>query len=276
MTGDRPPSPRRRDPALTGTRPPSPTTSSCAGRTYWDADGTFEAPNPAGPLADPEGVAARGTKLFVLDMFPYPVGHGPARRAPAGVHRHRRLQPLPAHGRAQRAVHDGLRRLRPPGRAVRRADRHPPGRHHGREHHHLPPPDPPPRAEPRPAPVDRHDRSRLLPLDAVDLPADLRVVVRPGGAASRRRARPGPADRRAARRAGRRHPHARRRPRLEAAVGRRSRPTSSTATAWPTSPTRRSTGAPGWAPSSPTRRSPPTAAATAATSRCSSATCASG
>ena len=43
---------------------------------HWDANGTFEAPNPAGPLADPEGVAARGRKLFVLDMFPYPSGTG--------------------------------------------------------------------------------------------------------------------------------------------------------------------------------------------------------
>ena len=43
---------------------------------WWEANGTFEAPNPAGPLADPEGVAARGDKLFVLDMFPYPSGVG--------------------------------------------------------------------------------------------------------------------------------------------------------------------------------------------------------
>jgi leucyl-tRNA synthetase len=42
----------------------------------WDVAGTFEAPNPAGPLADPEGVAERGRKLFVLDMFPYPSGTG--------------------------------------------------------------------------------------------------------------------------------------------------------------------------------------------------------
>ena len=42
----------------------------------WDADGTFETPNPAGPLADPDGVAARREKLFVLDMFPYPSGAG--------------------------------------------------------------------------------------------------------------------------------------------------------------------------------------------------------
>jgi leucyl-tRNA synthetase len=41
----------------------------------WEADGTFEAPNPAGPLADPARVGDR-QKLFVLDMFPYPSGSG--------------------------------------------------------------------------------------------------------------------------------------------------------------------------------------------------------
>ena len=41
----------------------------------WQSEGTFHAPNPAGPWADPEGVAGR-EKLFVLDMFPYPSGVG--------------------------------------------------------------------------------------------------------------------------------------------------------------------------------------------------------
>jgi leucyl-tRNA synthetase len=41
----------------------------------WELDGTYEAPNPAGPLAEPEKVAGR-PKLFVLDMFPYPSGAG--------------------------------------------------------------------------------------------------------------------------------------------------------------------------------------------------------
>jgi leucyl-tRNA synthetase len=41
----------------------------------WQSEGTFHAPNPAGPWADPEGVAGRD-KLFVLDMFPYPSGAG--------------------------------------------------------------------------------------------------------------------------------------------------------------------------------------------------------
>jgi len=42
---------------------------------HWESAGTFEAPNPAGPLAQPEKVAGR-EKLFVLDMFPYPSGAG--------------------------------------------------------------------------------------------------------------------------------------------------------------------------------------------------------
>src|SRR5690349_523750 len=41
----------------------------------WDRDRTFEAPNPAGPLAEPAKVAGR-PKLYVLDMFPYPSGDG--------------------------------------------------------------------------------------------------------------------------------------------------------------------------------------------------------
>ena len=41
----------------------------------WDAEGTFEAPNPAGPMGEPEKVAGR-SKKYVLDMFPYPSGIG--------------------------------------------------------------------------------------------------------------------------------------------------------------------------------------------------------
>ncbi len=41
----------------------------------WDADGTFEAPSPAGPMAEPDKVGGR-PKLYVLDMFPYPSGDG--------------------------------------------------------------------------------------------------------------------------------------------------------------------------------------------------------
>ncbi len=41
----------------------------------WEQDHTFEAPNPAGPLAAPDRLAGR-PKLFLLDMFPYPSGAG--------------------------------------------------------------------------------------------------------------------------------------------------------------------------------------------------------
>lgn len=41
----------------------------------WEGDGTFEAPNPVGPLAEPDKVAGR-EKMFVMDMFPYPSGVG--------------------------------------------------------------------------------------------------------------------------------------------------------------------------------------------------------
>ena len=42
----------------------------------WEEQGTFNAPNPAGPWAEPDKVAGLGDKLVVLDMFPYPSGAG--------------------------------------------------------------------------------------------------------------------------------------------------------------------------------------------------------
>ena len=44
-------------------------------QTRWEREGTFEAPNPAGPMAEPDKVGGR-PKLYVLDMFPYPSGSG--------------------------------------------------------------------------------------------------------------------------------------------------------------------------------------------------------
>jgi leucyl-tRNA synthetase len=61
--------------------PPYRYTAALAGRIEqdwqdrWESDGTFVAPNPAGPWADPEGVGGR-EKLYILDMFPYPSGKG--------------------------------------------------------------------------------------------------------------------------------------------------------------------------------------------------------
>lgn len=42
---------------------------------FWDAEGTYEAPNPAGDLAGDPAVVAR-PKKYVMDMFPYPSGTG--------------------------------------------------------------------------------------------------------------------------------------------------------------------------------------------------------
>src|SRR5205823_12147499 len=42
----------------------------------WDAERTFWAPNPSGPLAAGFDAVADRRKLYVLDMFPYPSGAG--------------------------------------------------------------------------------------------------------------------------------------------------------------------------------------------------------
>lgn len=42
---------------------------------FWDADGTYEAPNPTGDLGGEPAVVAR-PKKYVMDMFPYPSGTG--------------------------------------------------------------------------------------------------------------------------------------------------------------------------------------------------------
>ena len=204
---------------------------------------------------------------------PVPLRRGPARRPPAGLHRHRRLRPLPADDRPQRPAHPGLRRLRPARRAVRGADRPAPADHHR-------------------AATSRRMR-RSCAGWAWRTTAAARRDDRPGATtggpsgSSCRSSTPGTTS------DGRTGPG--RSPSWIARVPRRGDATdarmatargptwttssaagSSTSTGWPTSPRRRSTGAPAWAPCWPTRRSPPTAAASAATSRSSSATCASG
>jgi leucyl-tRNA synthetase len=45
-------------------------------QAYWAHNGTFDAPNPTGELADPTHPRAGATKLYVHDMFPYPSGAG--------------------------------------------------------------------------------------------------------------------------------------------------------------------------------------------------------
>ncbi|MGK5684596.1 leucine--tRNA ligase [Actinoplanes sp. URMC 104] len=45
-------------------------------QAFWADNGTFQAPNPAGALADPAHPRAGAPKLHVQDMFPYPSGAG--------------------------------------------------------------------------------------------------------------------------------------------------------------------------------------------------------
>jgi leucyl-tRNA synthetase len=42
---------------------------------FWDAEGTYEAPNPSGDLTGDPALAAK-PKRFIMDMFPYPSGAG--------------------------------------------------------------------------------------------------------------------------------------------------------------------------------------------------------
>ncbi|WP_434589383.1 leucine--tRNA ligase [Streptomyces sp. A5-4] len=42
---------------------------------FWDAEGTYEAPNPSGDLAGDAALVAK-PKKFIMDMFPYPSGSG--------------------------------------------------------------------------------------------------------------------------------------------------------------------------------------------------------
>ncbi len=84
-TTDLTPPPSSDDPAAGAPRAPEAPERYDAGlaaeiearwQQRWAERGTFEAPNPAGPWADPGAVAALGEKLFVMDMFPYPSGAG--------------------------------------------------------------------------------------------------------------------------------------------------------------------------------------------------------
>ena len=45
-------------------------------QSRWEADGTFNAPNPAGPLAGGFDRMAGRPKFMIMDMFPYPSGVG--------------------------------------------------------------------------------------------------------------------------------------------------------------------------------------------------------
>src|ERR687898_129187 len=63
-------------------QPPHRYTAALAGRIEtawqerWEAEGTFQAPNPVGALSEGFEAVEGQPKLFVMDMFPYPSGAG--------------------------------------------------------------------------------------------------------------------------------------------------------------------------------------------------------
>ena len=117
-----------RPPRRTATRPRSRGEIETGWQDRWEREGTFLTPNPVGDLSEGFDKVADAPQAVRAGHVPVPQRRGPARRPPAGLHRHRRLRPLPAHDRPQRGPHHGLRRLRPARRAVRGADRPAPPR----------------------------------------------------------------------------------------------------------------------------------------------------
>ncbi len=183
-------------------------------------------PQPVGPVGRPGGRRRLPRRAPPRPRHvPVPERRRAARRPPAGLHRHRRRRALQPDARQERAALPGLRRVRAAGRAVRGADRPAPAQDHRGQHRHHGAPAAPPGPGPRRPPRDPDHRPRVLPLDPVDLPADLQLLVRRRCRAPRRRAGPRPADRRARRGVPLRRPPAarRRRPRLGRPQRRRAR-----------------------------------------------------
>jgi leucyl-tRNA synthetase len=231
----------------------------------WDAEGTFETPNPAGDLAGPQ---TPREKYFLMDMFPYPSGVGLHVGHPLGyiatdvIGRYQRMLGrnvlhalgydafgLPAEQYAvQTGQHPRTTTVANMGTMRRQL------RRMGLAH------------DPRRSFATIEPRLRAL--DAVDLPAAVRVLVRRRPAAAR------PIND------------------LVAQLETGTRPTPDGApwdslspaqqravvdsSGWPTSVTSRSTGAPDWDRAGQRGGHLRRTQRTAATSRSSSAACASG
>ena len=136
----------------------------------------------AGPLGEGEDLR-RGRLLPEAQVLraghvPVPLRRRPARRPPRGLHRHGHPLPLQAREGLQCPAPDGLRRVRPPRRAVRRGDGHAPRDHDEPEHRDVHAPDQVARLLLRLGPRGPHLRPEVLQVDAVDLREALRAGPR--------------------------------------------------------------------------------------------------
>ena len=196
-------------------------------QAYWDEHQSFAAPRLPKP----------GTKkLYALDMFPYPSGDGLHVGHPEGytatdiVCRAARMQ-------GKSVIHPmGFDAFGLPAEehAIKTGEH--PRIAHRKEHRYVPPPAQIARLLLRLVARTGDDGYRIRPLDAVDLPADLRHVVRPRNSSA--------AGRSASCRS------------LPTFASKATTPSARTKTniAWRTNPKRPSTGALPWARCSPTKK----------------------
>ena len=253
----------------TATRRRWPSRSSSRGRTAGSAEGTFHTPNPIGRLSAGFEKVADRPKFFVMDMFPYPSG--------AGLHVGHPLGYLGTDVTSRFRRMDGDNVLHPMGydafglpaeQYAVQTGQHPRITTEANIAAI--------RAQLRRLGVDHDDRRSFATIDPGYYKWTQWIFLQIFGSWFDERAGQGPADRGAGRRAGRRHARARpghqpAGPARGPSWTRSAAGWSSTRTGWPTCTRRRSTGARAWARCSPTRRSPPTAAPSGATSRCSGA-----
>ena len=205
----------------------------------WEREGTFNAPNPSGPLSENFDRMAIRPHAYIMDMFPYPSGDGLHVGHPLGYigtdvyARYLRM-------RGENVLHTmGFDAFGLPAEQYAVQTGQHPAVDHLRQHRHVPSSAAPDGPGPRPAPHPGHQRSVVLPLDPVDLLEDLRFLVRhaPDGSC--------PPDRRAGRGILRRSPPVRRPQtnpfgRAWSGAGRHGRAAdrSWTSTAWSIAPSR--------------------------------------
>ena len=123
----------------------------------------------------PHARRERQAQVLRPRLLPVPVRRRAQRRPLPQLRPHRRGLALQAHAGLQRAAPHGLGRVRPAGGELRHQDGRPPARDHRAQHRQLPPADGPDRPVVRLVARGHQLLPRLLPLDAVVLPAAVRA-----------------------------------------------------------------------------------------------------